>query len=209
LERYVKVKNQIAKQFLAEILGTLILMAFGLSSVAQYKFFKAEGNDLSFLSVNFGFGFGVIAAILVVGKSSGAHLNPAVSLAMFLTGRMSFLRLIVYTIGQVLGAFLGALLVFVVYLDALKAYKPGMYSLDSAGIFATYPNPNVGIMISFIDQVVGTGLLVLVVLAITDKKNNEMPPGTVALLVGTTLTVLGISFGFNAGICFKQLYVLK
>jgi aquaporin-9 len=177
-------------------------MSFGLGSVAQFNFFKAESQNPDFLSINLGFGLGVTAAILVVGKASGAHLNPAVSLAMFLTGRMSFLRFIVYTIGQVLGAFLGALLVFVVYLDGLKAYKPDMYSLDTAGIFATYPNPNVGIFGCFLDQCVGTTFLIVLVLAIADKKNNDIPGGTVAILFGLIVTVIGISFAYNCGIKF-------
>jgi MIP family channel proteins len=176
------------------------MISFGLGSVAQFNFFKVESKNPDFLSINLGFGLGVTAAILVVGKSSGAHLNPAVSLAMFLTGRMSFLRLVVYTIGQVIGAFLGALLVFVVYLDALKAYKPGMYSLDSAGIFATYPNPNVGTFGCFVDQFVGTTFLIILVLAIADKKNNDIPAGTVAILFGLIVTVIGISFAYNCGI---------
>ena len=63
----------------------------------------------------------------------GAQTNPAVSFSMFLTGRLSLLKLLVYIIGQFCGAFLASFVVYLVYLDALKSYKLGMYSLDTAG----------------------------------------------------------------------------
>jgi glycerol uptake facilitator-like aquaporin len=66
---------------------------------------------------------------------SGCHINPAVSWAMLITGRMSIMRFFLYTLAQFIGAFLGALVVFIVYIDALKAYKPSMYSLDTAGVY--------------------------------------------------------------------------
>lgn len=65
-------------------------------------------------------------------------MNPAVSLAMVLTGRMYIKRFFVYVASQLIGAFLAALFVFIVYLDGLKNYKPGMYSLDSAGEFCKF-----------------------------------------------------------------------
>ena len=79
---------------------------------------------------------------------------------MFLTGRLSFLKLIIYSIGQFIGSFLGAVIVFLVYYDSLKNFKAGMYSMETAAIFATYPNENLSVIGGFLDQVVGTVILV-------------------------------------------------
>lgn len=118
---------------------------------------------------------------------------------MLLTGRMNFKRFFVYFLGQLIGSFLAAFIVFLVYIDALKAYPDGMYSLDLAGIFATYPNDKVSVFGGFFDQLMGTALLITVVLAITDKRNVEIPHGTVAILVGLTIFVIGDTLGYNGG----------
>lgn len=67
------------------------------------------------------------------------------------------------------------------------------------GIFATYPNTKLSVFGGFFDQVIGTALLVLVVMALSDKKNAEIPHGVAAILVGFTITVIGLAFGFNCG----------
>ena len=118
---------------------------------------------------------------------------------MFLTGRLNSLRLFVYAIGQFLGAFLGALIVFLVYYDGIKHYKAGMYSLDTAGIFATYPNATLSITGAFIDQVIATVLLLLVVSAMSDPINSTIAGGVGPLLIGFTVTVLNLAFSYNAG----------
>ena len=140
MEKYIKVQSETARQFMAEILGTFLLCLIGCSSVAQFKFFSKESSDSNFLPVHISFGLGAMIAVVTVGKVSGAHLNPAVSLAMLITGRLTFVKFLIYSFAQFVGAFLAAGVVFLLYLDGLRAYKPGMFSLDAAGIFATYPN---------------------------------------------------------------------
>ena len=108
----------------------------------------------------------------------GAHLNPAISFAFFLTGRLTLFRFFVYSIAQFIGSFLGAVVCYLVYYDSLKVFKAGMYSLDTAGIFATYPNANLSVFGGFLDQTVGTIILVLVVLALNDKRNSFQMPRT-------------------------------
>ena len=165
IEKYLKNKNfqirsSLVREFLAEILGTMIMVTFGLSTGAQYTFFKRDDpNNIDFLSINFGAGFGVTIAVLIVGKASGAHLSPAISFSMFLLGRMTLIRFLVYCLAQTIGAFLAALLVFVLYFDMLQTYGDAMYSLDTAGIFATYPNKNLSSFGGFFDQTVGTAIL--------------------------------------------------
>lgn len=182
-------------------MGSFIFISFGLASIAQFKFFKRDDSSYqsTFLSVNLAFGFGIMAAILVVGKVSGAHLNPAVSFAMLLIGRMSFVRFLTYVAGQFIGSFLASILVFMTYFDSLRNYKGGMYSMDMAGIFATYPQQHLSILGGLLDQIIGTVFLILVVLALTDKKNAGIGFGMVALSVGFTISAIGLAFGHNSG----------
>lgn len=142
LEKHFRLRNDLLRELIAEYFGTFILCFFGISSVAQYVFLNRAGDKTaaSFLSINLGFGIGVTAAILVVGKVSGCHINPAVSLAMFLTGRLSFIKLILYSIVQVVGSFHAASVVFVLYYDAFMKLKPidDLYSIEIAGIYSYF-----------------------------------------------------------------------
>ena len=126
-------------------------------------------------------------------------MNPAVSFALLITGKMNLIRFFIYLIGQFIGAFLGAAMVFLVYLDAFNHYKSGPKSMDLAGIFATYPVASLSIFGGFFDQAFATALLIIVVLALGDKKNVEIAPGTGAVIVGLTVMIIGTSFGYNCG----------
>ena len=133
----------------------------------------------------------------------GAHINPAVSFAMLIMGRMKVKRFVVYVLGQFIGAFLGALFVYINYYDAIHKYDEatnfGLYSMKTAGIFGTYPSSEVTVFGGLFDQFYGSSLLIIVVLAITDPKNSNLPSGTVAIVVGITITIIGSSFGYNSG----------
>ena len=91
-----------------------------------------------------------------------------------MTDRLTFSRLVVYIIAQFIGSFIGAATVFVVYYDSLKNHKEGFYSMETAKIFATYPNEDLSVFGGFIDQIVGTIILVLVFLAVNDPRNKNI-----------------------------------
>ena len=86
-------------------------------------------------------------------------MSPAISFSLFLLGRMTFLRFFIYCLAQTIGSFLAAFLVYILYFDMLKTFGDEMYSLETAGIFATYPNKNLSIFGGFFDQVIGTAIL--------------------------------------------------
>lgn len=129
-------------------------------------------------------------------------MNPAVSFSIYLLGRMPGYKFFLYVISQCLGAFFASLMVFLVYLNQLQRYKNGMFSIETAGIFATYPNDvndPTNTFSLFMDQFFSTALFIIAILAITDKLNTEMTHEVVAILIGASLTVIGASYGLNCG----------
>lgn len=159
------------------------------------------------LTINICIGFGVSMAVLTVGKVSGkstrinlisfynflilrsiqigAHLNPSVSLSNLIIGNMSTKRFFIYIIAQFIGGFLGAGAIFVLYFDQISNYERSLqingtmeyFSLKTAGIFATYPNEHLSIPGALFDQIFGTAILIVFVLALSDKKNEKLSHG--------------------------------
>jgi len=202
----LRVKNPLAREFFAELLGSLILIVMGDGAVAQFVLSNPPGNDSkmsTFLSVNFGYALAVAFAVYVCGGVSGGHINPAVTLGMAVIGRLKWVKVPVYMLAQYLGCFLGSAIVFGVYRDLIDHYAKSALEttgdLATAGIFATYPNPNVTITTALGDQILGTALLLIFVLALTDGKNSGPNKGFVPLLVGLAVLAIGLSFGVNAG----------
>ena len=110
-----------------------------------------------------------------------------------------------YILAQYIGAFLGAACVYLVYLDAFQAYfdkfsdNPEQGYLNTMGIFATYPKDYLSIGNGFFDQVLGTFLLLLTVLATTDEKNMKVPSSIIPAYVGLIVLGIGVCFGVNCG----------
>nr|DBA34551.1 TPA: hypothetical protein GDO54_002101 [Pyxicephalus adspersus] len=201
LSMKLQTKNLYVRCGLAEFLGTLILILFGCGSVAQMElsgFAKAQ-----FLSVNMAFGFAVTAGAYVCAGVSGAHLNPAVSLSMYLLQKMTCRMMLVYFLAQFLGSFIGAGLVFALYFDALHAYSGGNWTVSgtqaTAGIFASYPSEHLSVLNGFTDQVIATAALMVCILAIIDESNNAAPRGLQPFVIGLVVLLVGLSMGFNCG----------
>ena len=135
--------------------------------------------------------------IYVAGKISGAHLNPAVTLALAIFRGFPWRKVLPYSIAQVAGAFVAAALVYRNYLPAFRKVDPNLEK--TAGIFTTFPAfPNLP-QAGFLDQVIGTALLLLFIFAITDEFN--MPPGAnmAPLMIGLVVVAIGMSFGAMHG----------
>src|SRR5262249_12333553 len=170
------IQNNLKREMLAEFLGTLVLIAFGAGVVAQV-ILSGEKNGV-YLSINIAWGFGVTMAIYVAGGVSGAHLNPAVTLALAVRKLFPWPKLLPYWIAQTAAAFAGAGVALSVYREAFNAFDGGMRMITgpkgTAGIFATYPQSYLSTMGGLIDQIVGTALLMLVISAIGDARNNTI-----------------------------------
>jgi MIP family channel proteins len=190
-----------AREAAAEFLGTFILIVFGVGVVAQTVL--SRGANGSYLAINLGWGLGVMLGVYAAGGVSGAHLNPAVTFALAVTRGFAWSKVAPYVAAQVAGAFAAAAVVYATYAEAFSAFDGGTRAVlgaqGTAGIFATYPQPFLSITGGFVDQVVGTALLMASVLAVTDQRNNGAPGWLTPVLVGGIVVAIGVAFGFNAG----------
>lgn len=190
------------REALAEFLGTCVLILFGVGVVAQVVLSQNAAG--SYLAINLVWGLGVTMGCYVAGGVSGAHLNPAVTLALAMLRGFPWRKVAPYVIAQVAGAFVAAAIVYATYHEAFSAFDGGVRHVlgpqGTAGIFATYPRPFLSTFPGgFIDQVVGTAILMGVIFAIADARNVPPPAGLAPLLVGLLVVAIGASFGFNSG----------
>ena len=186
-----------ARECAAEFLGTLVLITFGIAVVAQVVL--SERSHGEYLSINLGWGLAVTMGVFVAGGISGAHLNPAVTLAAAVCRDFPWSKVVPYCAAQVAGAFVAAAIVFAVYHEALDSYAGDLREQETAAIWATYPQQYLSLSGGLLDQVVGTALLVGCIFAIGDKRNLNPTPAVGAIAVGLLVMLIGMTFGYNAG----------
>jgi glycerol uptake facilitator protein len=202
-------------EHLSEFLGTFVLILFGDGVVAMAvtalnqsgrgtKIFDASGD---WLLIGWGWGLGVALAVYVAGGISGAHLNPAITLALALRRGFPWNKVPGYMVAQVLGAFTGAAVVYANYKGAIDSYERVNHitrgaadSVPTYSIFATFPAPYLHNWVGpFVDQVIGTALLAGLVFAVTDELNQAPRANLAPFIVGLIVVAIGLSFGANAG----------
>lgn len=188
--------QNLKRELLAEFLGTLVLIAFGAGVVTQVVLSKQQNG--TYLSINLAWGFAVTMGIYVAGGVTGAHLNPAVTMALAVRGDLPWAKVVPYFLAQIAGAFGGAALAFLTYREAFNAFDGGTRTMETASIFATYPANHLSHLGGLIDQIVGTALLLLVIRGIGDTRNHQT--GNIGpLAVGFLVMVIGMAFGLNTG----------
>ena len=178
------------KEFFSELAGTFTMMLLGLGVVAMAVVF--EGNKGNFESITWAWGFAVIFGILV-GNYSGAHLNPAVSVALAATNRFPWHKVPHYVLAQVLGAFLAALVVFIDYYNQIIKMDPEL--AKTAGIFTTFPAERDQLMFGLFDQILGTFILLFLILCTIDHFKKVKAEHLIPLIIGLVVIVIGMSFG--------------
>lgn len=189
-------KGPLAGELIAEFLGTLVLILFGLGVVAMVVLFgtgvPGEIVKGGYTNITLGWGLAVTMGIYVSGKISGAHLNPAVTLALAVFRGFPWGRVAPYCLAQIAGAVAAAAIVFLNYRPAFLKADPMLET--TAGVFTTFPAFPDAPFSGFLDQVVGTALLLLLIFAITDERNQ--PTGQLGpILVGLVVVAIGMSFG--------------
>ena len=193
--------RSLTRELAAECLGTFVLIAFGVGVVAQTVL--SAGANGSYLAINLGWGIAVTFGVLAAGGVSGAHLNPAVTVALAVHRGLPWRKVVPYATAQTVGAFAGAALVYLTYREAFTAFDGGVRrvagALGTAGIFATYPQAFLTTAGGLVDQIAGTALLAIGVFAIGDTRNGAVPAWFGPVLVGVLVVGVGVAFGFNAG----------
>jgi glycerol uptake facilitator protein len=193
-----------------------VLIAFGDGVVAMAvaalnqsgrgnAIFLAAGD---WLLITWGWAVAVTFGVYVAGGITGAHINPAVTLAFAVRGDFPWRKVPWYWLAQIAGAFAGAAVVFLVYHDAISSYESAHHiirgNLDSVvtfSIFATFPAPyfHGGWIGPLIDQIVGTAFLLIFVAALVDRRNLAPKGNLTPWLVGLGVAGIGMSYGANAG----------
>jgi MIP family channel proteins len=192
----------LSREVLAEFFGTFILIVFGVGVVAQTVLSKGAAGTT--LSINVTWGLGVTMGCYACAGVTGAHLNPAVTLSLAVHRKFPWSKVLPYALAQIAGAFAASAVVYLTYREALSAFDGGIRQVlgaqGTAGIWATYPQPFLSTFPGgFIDQIVGTALLVGVIFGVTDSRNSPAPAGLVPVVVGLLVLAIGASFGYNSG----------
>ena len=187
------------RPFLAELLGTMLLIILGDGVVANVVLNKTKGQNSGWIVITAGWAFAVAFAVYAVGTFSGAHLNPAVTIGLAAIGKFSWSDVPLYIVAQLLGAILGAAIVWLAYLPHWAATDSKALKL---AVFCTAPairdrNANI------ITEIVGTFVLVLGVLVVLTPKNLNPEHGWNAgfgpFLVGIIVWAIGLSLGGPTG----------
>jgi glycerol uptake facilitator protein len=184
-------------ELMAEFIGTMVLILFGNGVVANVVLFgtgiPGEIVHGGYTNITLGWGLAVTMGIYLAGRISGAHLNPAVTISLAIYRDFPWRKVIPFIVVQTLGAFIAAALVYWNYLPAFQAFDPGMEK--TAGVFTTFPAFPLVPFAGLLDQTIGTALLLMMILAITDERNQ--PPGANmgALMVGLIVVAIGMAFG--------------
>jgi len=191
-----------AREAAAEFLGTFVLIVFGSAVVAQVVL--SGQSHGGYLSINIAWGLAVTMGVYVAGGVSGAHLNPAVTLAVAVHRGFPWSKVLPYMAAQVAGAFTGAAVAFLTYRAAFNRFDGGLRQVTgekgTAGIFATYPQDFIStVPDGLFDQMVGTALLIGLIFALTDQKNLAPEGRLVPIHFGLLVVLIGMTFGFNAG----------
>jgi glycerol uptake facilitator protein len=180
----------------AEIIGTGLLILLGDGVVAAVLLNHSKAQNSGWIVITWGWGMAVMVAVYAVGQFSGAHLNPAVTLGLWINGNIDGGDVPQYLIGEFVGAFVGATLVFLAYYQHFAATEdPGL----KLAVFSTGPAiRNVGW--NLVTEIIGTMVLVVGVLGITDPGNKGVGTASLGgLLVGLLVLGIGLSLGGPTG----------
>lgn len=192
--------------YLAEFIGTMILVLLGDGVVAAVLLRQSKAENAGWIVITFGWGMAVAMAVYSVGAISGAHINPAVTVGLASIGSFDWVMVPGYIIAQMLGAFTGAVLVYLAYLNHWEpTADPGL----KLGVFCTAPEiPNT--VANFITEVIGTAMLVFGVVAIAANTQQieqaadvnlsvVFSTGILPLIIGLLVFSIGLSLGGPTG----------
>lgn len=180
------------KVFLAELLGTMILILLGNGVVANTVLKKSKAENSGWLTICFGWALGVAIPVVMFGAVSGAHFNPAVTIGLAVIGKFAWSSVPIYVAAQFIGAFIGAVLVFVYFYPHYKETEDKGAKLAT---FATGPAIK-NTVFNFISEFIGTAILVFAILGVGTAKVAE---GLGPIIVGGIILAMGVCLGGTTG----------
>jgi glycerol uptake facilitator protein len=187
----------LAGELVAEFAGTMVLILFGVGVVAQVVAAGLGNHD----SIAWAWGIGVALGIYVAGRTTGAHLNPAVSLAFAVFRGFDWNKVLPFALAQTAGAFVGALLVRWNYTEVLAMVDPG-HTIKTQGVFSTLPGNGalpVSLWGGLRDQIIGTAILLFVIFALSDTRNMAPSANLGPVVIGLLIVGIGMAYGADAG----------
>ncbi|MFC7442993.1 MIP/aquaporin family protein [Laceyella putida] len=180
--------------FTAELLGTMMLILLGNGVVAGVVLHRSKAYQAGWVVITFGWGLAVMVAAYMVGHVSGAYLNPALTIAFAVAGKLSWSEVGNMIVAQLIGAFLGAVLVWLHYYPHWsKTEEPG----DKLAVFATSPAIK-HVPSNLLSEIIGTFVLVFALLAF-GSKGVVFADGLQTLVVGFLIVAIGMSLGGTTG----------
>lgn len=188
--------------YLAEVIGTMILIILGDGVVANILLSKSKGQDLSggwpsssgWMVITTGWGLAVAVAVYAVGWISGAHINPAVTIGLAVIGAFPWAQVPGYIIAQMVGGFLGGVIVWLAYLPHWAETEDKVLK---RAVFCTIPNIR-NYPLNTLCEIIGTFVLLLGVVTITNP-NNNLSGGLAPVLIGFLVWSIGLSLGGPTG----------
>jgi glycerol uptake facilitator protein len=183
-----------AEKFLAEFVGTGLLVLLGDAVVAGVLLAKSKAENSGWIVITFAWALAVFCGVVVAGPVSGAHINPAVSLAVFINGGLDIAGLLGYWIAQMLGAFTGAVLVYLHYYPHWAVTENADLKL---AVFSTGPAVR-SPMWNFVSEFIGTFVLLFVIFAFANNKGVGLA-ALGALPVALLVLAIGLSLGGTTG----------
>jgi len=182
---------------IAEFLGTMVLVMLGDGVVAMVVLFGSgvPGEVVmgGYTNITIAWGLGVMMGVYIAGKISGAHLNPAVTLSLAVFRGFPWNKVAGYIGAQMAGGFVAASIVYMNYRPAFLRVDPTLSR--TAGVFTTFPAFPDAALAGLLDQFIGTALLMGLLLAITDERNQVPGANLVPLMAGLVVVVIGMAWG--------------
>lgn len=175
----------------AELLGTMVLVLMGCGSavVAASNSGLTDVSGVGLLGISFAFGLSVLAMVYAIGHISGCHINPAISIAMVVAGRMKAKEAALYVVAQIAGAIVGSGILYLIVTNKIGGYELGPWALGANGWGTGYLG-EFNTTAAFIAEFIFTFIFLLVILGSTSTKNIH--GGFAGIAIGLSLTLIHI-----------------